>query len=82
MKLSTCVALAALALSATAYAQTSQTYHFGEGQSAPQGGNAHPAQAAQPQHAQPKPEATPKHKPTHHKHRTQHLSNQDMYSHG
>ncbi|HEV3425499.1 MAG TPA: hypothetical protein VG105_17305 [Paraburkholderia sp.] len=69
MKLSTCVALAALTLSATAYAQTSQTYHFGEGQSAPQGGN-----------AQSKPKAK-KHKPTHHKHRAQHVSNQDMYSH-
>ena len=52
MKLSKCLALAALPLSITAYAQTSQTYHFGEGQTSLQTGNAHPATAAQPAQTQ------------------------------
>jgi len=77
MKLSIALAVAALTLSAAAYAQTSQTFHFGEGQTAPQSGNAHPAHEARPQHAQPKP----KHKAAHHKHSPRRPSNQDMYSH-
>jgi hypothetical protein len=67
MKLSTCLTLAALALStlsAAAYAQTSQTYHFGEGQTGVQPGNARPAPAK-------------KHKPMHHRH---HVPAQDASS--
>ncbi|HEX7907655.1 MAG TPA: hypothetical protein VF534_06115 [Paraburkholderia sp.] len=57
MKFSVCVAVAALTLSAGAYAQTSQTFHFGEGQNTLPSGNAHaaPAPAAQAPQA---PQAT------------------------
>ncbi|AUT70827.1 hypothetical protein [Paraburkholderia hospita] len=40
MKLSKCLLLMALSLSAVGHAQTSQKYYFGEGQSAPQSGRA------------------------------------------
>ncbi|TCG04923.1 hypothetical protein BZM27_37500 [Paraburkholderia steynii] len=38
MKLSKCLLLMGLSLSAVGHAQTSQTYYFGEGQGAPRGG--------------------------------------------
>jgi hypothetical protein len=64
MKFSTCLAAALLALSFSAHAQTSQTFHFGEGQSGMSQGNA-------PQPA-PKPAAhKPKHHTRHHGHATQ-----------
>lgn len=81
MKLSTCLGCAALLLSVSAYAQTSQTFTFGEGQSTPHAANARPSQGAQPQHAQAPAKAKPKHAATHHKRRTRHASNPDMYSH-
>jgi hypothetical protein len=82
MKLSTCLGCAALLLSVNAYAQTSQTFTFGEGQSTPHAANARPSQSAQPQHAQTPPaKAKPKHAATHHKRRTRHASNPDIYSH-
>jgi hypothetical protein len=90
MKFSICLAVAALTLSATAYAQTSQTFRFGEGQSTLPSGNAHPApapgaQAQQPQ-AQQQPQsaaharakAKPKHKAKHHR---GHVTQPDTYSH-
>ena len=40
MKLSKCLLLVVLLLSAAGHAQTSQTYYFGEGQGAPQRGRA------------------------------------------
>ena len=96
MKFSVCVAVAALTLSAGAYAQTSQTFHFGEGQSAPQSGNAHPAptpqatqapqvqQAPQQSAGQPAPlppKAKPTHKTKHHRHHRGHVKQPEMYSH-
>jgi outer membrane biosynthesis protein TonB len=93
MKLSKCLTLAALALSmvsVSAYAQTSQTYRFGEGQTAVQPGNAHPAPPAQPhpqvqptQPAQPQPQPAPKkkHTPKHHRHYHHRVPAQDAYSH-
>jgi hypothetical protein len=40
MKLSKCLLLMALSLSAVGHAQTSQTYYFGEGKGTPQSGGA------------------------------------------
>ena len=48
MKLSTCLGCAALLLSVSAYAQTSQTFTFGEGQTTLHGANARPSQSAHP----------------------------------
>jgi hypothetical protein len=76
MKLSTCLGGAAMLLSVSAYAQTSQTFTFGEGQSTPHTTNARPSQGTQPQ-----PKAKPKHATTHHKRPSQHASNPDTYSH-
>jgi hypothetical protein len=78
MKLSTCLGGAAMLLSVSVYAQTSQTFTFGEGQSTPHATNARPSQGAQPQ---PKAKAKPKHATTHHKRPSQHASNPDTYSH-
>ncbi|WP_434111268.1 hypothetical protein [Paraburkholderia caffeinilytica] len=99
MKFSIYLAVAALTLSALstgAYAQTSQTFRFGEGQSSLPSGNAHPAPApgaqAQPQQApqgqpQARPaghapaKAKPKHKSKHHRHYRGHVKQPDTYSH-
>ncbi|MFM0417220.1 hypothetical protein [Paraburkholderia aromaticivorans] len=92
MKLSICLAAAALTCSVGAYAQTSQTFRFGEGQSALPSGNAHPApapraQAQAPaaaapdeQHAPP-PKASPKHKVKHSRHHRGHVTQPETYSH-
>lgn len=97
MKLSNYLTLTALALSivsVAAYAQTSQIYRFGEGQTTVQPGNAHPAQPPagapangqqqqQPASArQPQPKAESNHKPKHHHHYRRHVPAQDTYSHG
>lgn len=66
-----CLLPAALLLSASAYAQTSQTFHFGEGQSSL--GSAHST------HAQPKPKSS--HKPQHRRAATHHSSLDNPYSH-
>lgn len=63
MKLSNCLALAALTLSVSAYAQNSQTFNFGEGQTTPHQADGH-AQADAP-HGQPS--HAPKHKTTYRK---------------
>ena len=60
MKFSTCLGCAALLVSVGAYAQASQTFTFGEGQTTPHATNARPSQ-----HSQPK--AKPKHKAALHK---------------
>jgi hypothetical protein len=44
MKFSTCLGCAALLVSVSAYAQTSQTFNFGEGQTTPHAANARPSQ--------------------------------------
>jgi hypothetical protein len=93
MKLSKYLTLTALALSVVSvatYAQTSQTYHFGEGQTTLPPGNAHPTRPAagasaqaqqQPAPAsQPQPKAKSNHKPNHHHHYRHHAPAQDMYS--
>jgi hypothetical protein len=72
MKLSTCLGGAAMLLSLSAYAQTSQTFTFGEGQSTPHATNARPSHGAQTP-----PKAKPKHATTHHKRPAQHASNPD-----
>ncbi|MGF6725482.1 hypothetical protein P3T43_004860 [Paraburkholderia sp. GAS41] len=61
MKLSTCLGYAALLLSVSAYAQTSQTFTFGEGQTTLNGAHARPSHGAQTQ-----PKAKPKHARTQH----------------
>ncbi|QGZ64689.1 hypothetical protein [Paraburkholderia acidisoli] len=72
MTFSKCLLLAALSLSATAYAQTSQTFHFGEGQSTPEPGHT--------THA--KPRAKPaKHSSQHRHTTTTHSPQQNAYSH-
>lgn len=92
MKFSICLAAAALTFSAGAYAQTSQTFHFGEGQSALPSGNTHAApaprtQAQEPAAAQPAEphappsQAKPKRKVKHHRHHRGHLTQPDTYSH-
>jgi hypothetical protein len=60
MKLSTCLGCAALLLSVGAYAQTSQTFTFGEGQTTPHATNERPSSGA-------RPKSKPKHAATHHK---------------
>jgi hypothetical protein len=99
MKLSNYLTLTALALSISsvaAYAQTSQIYRFGEGQTTVQPGNAHPTQPPagapakgqqqqqqQPAPArQPQPKAESNHKPKHQHHYRRHVPAQDTYSHG
>ncbi|WGS53508.1 hypothetical protein LFL96_20830 [Paraburkholderia sp. D15] len=73
MKLSLCLAAAALTLSAGAYAQTSQTFNFGEGQSSLPSGGEHRAST--------QPKAAPKHKSQHAKRRRAHVKQPDTYSH-
>ena len=91
MKFSICLTVAALAVSAGAYAQTAQTFRFGEGQSSLPSGHAQPAPQAQAQqgtasqqsaeqHA-PTSEAKPKHKTRHHRHHRGHVPQPDTYSH-
>lgn len=93
MKFSICLAVAALTVSAGAYAQTAQTFRFGEGQSSLPSGHAQPtpaprAQAQQgpasqqsaEQHA-PTSEAKPKHKARYHRHHRGHVTQPDTYSH-
>jgi hypothetical protein len=80
MKFSTCLGCAALLVSVGAYAQTSQTFTFGEGQTTPHAANARPSQGAQPQHSQPK--AKPKHRATRYKRQPPQASNPDLRSHG
>jgi hypothetical protein len=93
MKLSNYLTLTALALSiasVAAYAQTSQIYHFGEGQTTVQPGSAHPTQPPagspakdqQQQQSEPAGETQPKAKPKHHHHYRRHVPAQDTYSHG
>ncbi|HEY1998419.1 hypothetical protein [Paraburkholderia sp.] len=77
MKLSNCLALAALTLSASAFAQTSQTFTFGEGQTTPNQGNSH----AQPQAPHGQPSHALKRKTTHHK-PGGHPATGERYSHG
>jgi hypothetical protein len=91
MKSSICLAVAALTLSVGAYAQTSQTFRFGEGQSSLPSGHAQPAPRVQAQQAQAPPqpaeqhaptsEAKPKHKAKHHRHHRRHVTQPDTYSH-
>ncbi|MGF6774332.1 hypothetical protein P3T18_006847 [Paraburkholderia sp. GAS199] len=75
MKFSICLAAAALTLSASVFAQTAQTFHFGEGDSKLPAGNAHPAAQA--------PANPPAHA-NHTKHRRRHrahVTQPDTYSH-
>ncbi|PQV48009.1 hypothetical protein [Paraburkholderia sp. BL21I4N1] len=72
MKLSLCL-VAALTLSAGAYAQTSQTFRFGEGQSSLPSGNDHGAAA--------QAKANPKHKTQHPKRHRGHVKQPDTTSH-
>ena len=69
MKFSVCLAVAALTLCAGAYAQTAQTFRFGEGQG-----------ALPPGHA-PASESRPKQKAKHHRHHRGHVTQPDAYSH-
>lgn len=91
MKFSICLAVAALTVAVGAYAQTSQTFRFGEGQSALPSGNTRPAPAP---HAQAQPAAEPpaeqhappsktssKHKAKHRRHHRAHVTQPDTYSH-
>ena len=64
MKFSTCLAVAALTLSVGAYAQTSQTFRFGEGQSTLPSGHAQPAPHAQTQQAPAPQQPVEQHAPT------------------
>ena len=88
MKFSICLAVAALTLSTGVYAQTSQTFRFGEGQSTVPAGNAHAASAPGAQAQQPQPvdhvppsKARQKHKAKHHRHYHGHVTQPDTYSH-
>ena len=72
MKLSKCLLLVALLLSAAGHAQTSQTYYFGEGQGAPQRGRA----TSSP----PRAGAESTRRPHHHHHTTRHSPHQNQYS--
>ncbi|WP_144137546.1 hypothetical protein [Paraburkholderia sp. BCC1884] len=74
MKFSICLAVAALTLSASAYAQTSQTFHFGEGQSTMQ-----PGKTQSGEHAAPRTQA--KHSTSHHRRHRGHTTQPDTYSH-
>ncbi|MDR8399692.1 MULTISPECIES: hypothetical protein [Paraburkholderia] len=92
MKFSICLAVAALTVAVGAYAQTSQTFRFGEGQSALPSGNTRPApaphaQAQEPaaeppaeQHAPPS-KTSSKHKAKHRRHHRAHVTQPDTYSH-
>jgi hypothetical protein len=88
MKFSHYLTLAAFTLSAVSvatYAQTSQTFRFGEGQTTLQPGNAHPTQpshAAPAQSQSPEATATKEHKEKHQRHRRHRVYVQDTYSHG
>ncbi|WP_345814670.1 hypothetical protein AAGS40_20835 [Paraburkholderia sp. PREW-6R] len=88
MKFSICLAAAALTLSAGAYAQNSQTFHFGEGQSGMSSGNTHAAPSAQAPAPQGSEDAghtnataKPAHKPKHRRHHRGHATQPDTYSH-
>jgi len=91
MKFSICLTVAALTVSAGAYAQTAQTFRFGEGQSSLPSGHAQPAPQAQAQHGTasqqsaeqhaPTSEAKPKHKARYHRHHRGHVPQPDTYSH-
>jgi hypothetical protein len=74
MKFSTCLGCAALLVSVGAYAQTSQTFNFGEGQTTPHAANARPSQH--------KPKAKPKHQAARQKPQPPQASNQNLYSRG
>ncbi|RKR38458.1 hypothetical protein [Paraburkholderia sp. BL17N1] len=85
MKFSMCLAVAALTVSVGAYAQTAQTFRFGEGQSSLPSGHAQAQQAPAPQpsaeqHA-PTTEAKPKHKVRHKRHHRGYVTQPDTYSH-
>ncbi|HKT94927.1 MAG TPA: hypothetical protein VJS30_00130 [Paraburkholderia sp.] len=92
MKLSKCLLLMALSLPAAGHAQTSQTFHFGEGQSSlgegqstPQRGHANSAPARPAgDSTQPQPEARSKSKSRHRQHHRGHTTGrsplQDPYS--
>lgn len=82
MKFSICLAIAALTISAGAYAQTAQTFRFGEGQSSLPSGHAQstPAPRAQAQEA-PGANARPKHQAKHHSRHRGHVPQPDTYSH-
>ena len=92
MKFSIGLFAAALTFPVGAYAQTSQTFHFGEGQSSLPSGNTNTAPAprsqaqepatAQPteQHATPA-QAKPKQKARHRRHHRGHVTQPDTYSH-
>lgn len=74
MKLVKILLLVALFLSAAGPAQSSQTFHFGEGQSAPQGGGGHTA-------SPPPPAGTDSIHRQHHRHpTTRHSPRQTQYS--
>ncbi|MGA3250956.1 MAG: hypothetical protein ABSD12_22870 [Paraburkholderia sp.] len=81
MKLSTCLGCAALLLSVGAYAQTSQTFTFGEGQTTPHAANARPSQGVQPHRVQTPAKPKPKHPTTRQTPRPPQASNLDTYSH-
>jgi hypothetical protein len=72
MKLSKCLLLVALLLSAAGHAQTSQAYYFGEGQSAPQRGRA--------TSSSPLAGAESTGRQHHRHHTTRHSSHQSQYS--
>lgn len=84
MKFSICLTVAALTMSAGAYAQTSQTFRFGEGQSSMQSGDAHSAPAPHAQQPQAgehtAPKAKSKHTTRHHSHHG-HVTQPDTFSH-
>ena len=78
MKFSHYLTLAALSLSAVSvatYAQTTQTFRFGEGQTTMQ-----PPKTALAQPQAPEANAEKKHK--HQRHYRHHVNGQDTYSHG
>jgi len=87
MKFSKCLLLMAVSLPVAAHAQTSQTFHFGEGQSTLQPGHATHSRPARPaaDSKQPKPEAQSKsqsrHRQHHRRRTTSHAPLQDPYSH-
>jgi hypothetical protein len=70
--LSKCLLLVALVLSAAGHAQASQTYYFGEGESAPQRGRA----TSPP----PRAGAEPNSRQHHRRYTTRHSSHQAPYS--
>lgn len=72
MKFSTFLGCAALLVSVGAYAQTSQTFNFGEGQTTPHAANARPSQH----------KTKPKHQAAHQKRQPPQASNVNLYSRG